>query len=123
MFNCPKHGRNFNAYCSSCKVEKSVTEKLAIRDELAMSATEEDVKAHLVGDSMTRSREQARYAYADAMIAARKGELTESEKVIGYLVISDGDNIWLSAGMRSKDEQQIWLKSKPSMRLAKVVIL
>lgn len=59
---------------------------VTVRDWLATHATEEDIRAHRVtkverwqdhrgneqsSSSFTNTREQARYAYADAMIATR----------------------------------------------------
>ena len=54
---------------------------MTLRDWIATHATEEDILAHLGGTVHPqtgwpinrRTREAAKYAYADAMIAARKG--------------------------------------------------
>jgi hypothetical protein len=53
---------------------------MTLRDWFAGQATEEDIEAHTGGDIHPqtgrlydqRTREQAKYAYADAMIAARE---------------------------------------------------
>ena len=55
---------------------------MTLRDWVAGMASEADVEAHEGGQIHpqsgrkfnTRSREQAKYAYADAMIAVRKGD-------------------------------------------------
>lgn len=58
-------------------VRKSIKldEPLTLRDFLAVSATEEDIKPYLIWDNVrrtnTRNREEAKYAYADAMLRAR----------------------------------------------------
>ena len=51
---------------------------MSLRDWFAGQATERDIEAHLTncdaegfGTGRYRTREQAKYAYADAMIAAR----------------------------------------------------
>lgn len=54
---------------------------MSLRDWFASQATENDIEMHTGGDIDPRSgrvvngrtREQAKYHYADAMIAARKG--------------------------------------------------
>lgn len=53
---------------------------MSLRDWFASQATEKDIDAHQqyirdsIGDAVPKyTREQAKYRYADAMIAARKG--------------------------------------------------
>lgn len=53
--------------------------QISLRDRLASNASEEDVSAHMFGTDndwaeRPRSREQARYAFADAMLAAKAME-------------------------------------------------
>jgi hypothetical protein len=57
-------------------------EGMTLRDWFAGQATEEDIEAHTGGDIHPQTgrlynqmtREQAKYAYADAMIAAREAK-------------------------------------------------
>ena len=51
---------------------------MTLRDWLAGQASEQDIEHHMAmgyvaGRIIVRTREQAKYAYADEMLAARKG--------------------------------------------------
>lgn len=51
---------------------------MPLRDWFAGQASEQDIEHHMTpgyaaGRIIVRTREQAKYAYADAMLAARKG--------------------------------------------------
>jgi hypothetical protein len=55
-----------------------MTEKLTLRDKIAISASEEDIKEMMFGERDYRNcreiqftRQQARYRHADAMLKAR----------------------------------------------------
>jgi len=54
-------------------------EGMSLRDYLAAHTTEQDIAKHKLycseeGGIIHRTREQAKYAYADAMLEVRKGE-------------------------------------------------
>jgi hypothetical protein len=46
---------------------------MTLRDWFAGRATEQDIEHHQCSSAWRITREQAKYAYADAMLAARKG--------------------------------------------------
>lgn len=49
----------------------AVTEGISLRDYFAIHATDADIKKYLGGNTR-RSREEARYAFADAMLKQRE---------------------------------------------------
>ena len=58
--------------------DRADREGMSLRDWFATQASEQDIEEHTLGDLRAsgrsynhRSREQAKYAYADAMIKAR----------------------------------------------------
>lgn len=70
----PDGGPAFPSHVSMGEVAQ---QGMSLRDYFAIHATERDIAAHDCTDevpAVVRSREAARYAFADAMLAAREGD-------------------------------------------------
>jgi hypothetical protein len=68
------------------------------RDQLAMAATEEDLKQYFRLDGRPVNRQEARYAFADSMIKAR-GKTVDNPSVrpiSGWIIVKNGAGICCS---------------------------